>query len=78
MNDILQWMIHPHSNFLFVISLPLVLALALAVILVVRHGIKAAPLAIYAVAQVAALLFAIISETRDASSGSNLTVGALV
>jgi hypothetical protein len=66
LNDILQWMIHPHSNFLFVIPLPLVLALALAVILVVRHGIKAAPLAIYAVAQVAALLlFAIISETRD-------------
>ena len=45
--------------------LSLVLALALAVILVVRHGMKAAPLAIYAVTVVAALLlFAYISETR--------------
>jgi hypothetical protein len=55
-----------HSDLWFVIPLPLVLALALAVILVLRHGIKAAPLAIYAVTQVAALLlFALISETRD-------------
>jgi hypothetical protein len=41
------------------------LALAVAVLLVVRHGMKAAPLAIYAVTQVAALLlFALINETR--------------
>jgi len=54
--------IHPHVDLLL---LPLVLALALAAILVVRHGMKAAPLAIYAVTMVAALLvFAIISETR--------------
>jgi hypothetical protein len=64
-NDIYHWMMHPRSDLLFVVLLPLVLALALAVILVVRHGMKAAPLAIYAVMQVAALLlFAIISETR--------------
>ncbi len=44
---------------------PLVLALALAVILVARHGMKAAPLAIYAVTVLARLLlFAIIGETR--------------
>jgi hypothetical protein len=65
LDDILQWMMHPNSDLLFVIPLPLVLALALAVILVVRHGIKAAPLAIYAVTQVTSLLlFAIIGETR--------------
>jgi hypothetical protein len=58
--------IHPHVDLLLVLLLlPLVLALTLAVVLVVRHGIKAAPLATYAVTQVAALLlFAIISETR--------------
>jgi hypothetical protein len=62
----IQSIMHPHSNFLFVIPLPFVLALALAVILVVRHGIKAAPLAIYAVTQVAVLLlFAFILETRN-------------
>jgi hypothetical protein len=66
LNDIQEMMMHPNSNFLFVIPLPLVLALVLAVILIVRHGIKAAPLAIYAVTQVAALLlFAFIEETRD-------------
>ena len=62
LNDIYNSIIHPHADLL---PLPLVLALALAVVLVVRHGMKAAPLAIYAVAQVAALLlFAIIKETR--------------
>ena len=64
-NDIFGWMMHHRSDLPFVIVLPLVLALALAVILVVRHGIKAAPLAIYAVTQVTALLlFARIGETR--------------
>jgi len=64
-NYIYHWIVHPDFDLLFVIPLPLVLALALAVILVVRHGIKAAPLAIYAVTVVAALLlFASIGETR--------------
>ena len=58
--------IHPHVDLLLVLLLlPLVLTVALAVVLVVRHGMKAAPLAIYGVTMVAALLvFAIISETR--------------
>jgi hypothetical protein len=64
LNDIYGWMANPR-DFMFVIPLPLVLALALAISLVVRHGMKAVPLAIYAVTQVAALLlFAILSETR--------------
>jgi hypothetical protein len=64
LNNLYFWIVHPLSDLLFVITLPLVLVLA--VILVVRHGMKAAPLAIYAGAQVAALLlFADISETRD-------------
>jgi hypothetical protein len=66
LNDIYFWMRHPRSTLLFLIPLPLVLALALAVILVVRHGTKAAPLAIYAVTQVTALLlFATMHETRS-------------
>ena len=65
LNGIYLWMMHPRSNLLFLIPLPLVLALAMAVILVVRHGMKAAPLAIYAVTQVTALLlFGAIDETR--------------
>jgi hypothetical protein len=65
LNEIYQWITHPNVNFLFVKPLPLVVALALAVILVVRHGVKAAPLAIYAVTQVAALLvFGLVEETR--------------
>jgi hypothetical protein len=76
LTDNFLWMMHPRldgpgyerpleSNLLFLIPLPLVLALVFAVILVVRHGMKAAPLTIYALTQVAALLlFAIIQETR--------------
>jgi hypothetical protein len=65
LSEIQARMMHPNPLFLFVM-LPLVWTLALAVILIVRHGIKAAPLAIYAVTQVAALLlFAIIWEIRD-------------
>jgi hypothetical protein len=58
--------VHPHVDLLLVLLLlPLVLTVALAVVLVVRHGMKAAPLAIYGVTMVAVLLvFAIISETR--------------
>jgi hypothetical protein len=47
---------HPGYDMLFLIILPLVMMLALAAILVVRHGVKAAALATYALAQVAALL----------------------
>lgn len=66
LNVIYDWMMHPRSDLLFVIPLPLVLALALAVILVVRHGVKAAPLVIYAVTMVSALLlFGYIEEQRD-------------
>jgi hypothetical protein len=62
---IYYWMIHPRSDFLFVIMLPLVSALALAVILVVRYGVKAAPLAVYAVTMVSALLlFGYVEEQR--------------
>jgi hypothetical protein len=65
LNNIFRWTTHPRPDFLLVIPLTLVLALALAVMLVVRHGIKGAPLAIYAVTQVTALLlFTLIPETR--------------
>jgi hypothetical protein len=65
LNVIYYWMMHPRSDLLFVIPLPLVLALALAVILVMRHGVKAAPLAIYAVTTASALLlFGFIEEQR--------------
>lgn len=57
LNKIYQWIAHPDASFLFMTSLPLFVALGLAATLVVRHGVKAAPLAIYAAAQVAALLF---------------------
>jgi hypothetical protein len=51
--------------FLFLKIVPLVLALALAVIIAVRHGMKVIGSAVYAVAQVAALLiFGLRSETR--------------
>jgi hypothetical protein len=65
LQDIYQWFAHPNVSFFLVKPLPLVLALALAVILVVRHGVKAVPLAAYAATQVAALLlFALTAETR--------------
>ena len=67
LNDIYQWIAHPTVNLMFVRPLPLVVALALAVILVVRHGLKAVPLAVYALTQVAALLvLAMTAETRTA------------
>jgi hypothetical protein len=62
---IYYWIMHPRSDFLFVITLPLVSALALAVILVVRNGVKAAPLAVYAMTMVSALLlFGFVEEQR--------------
>ena len=65
LGDMHDWIIHPNANFMFVKPLPLILALVLAVILVVRHGLKAVPLAAYAVTQVLALLlFALSAETR--------------
>jgi len=64
LHDIYDWMTHPRP-LTFLIPLPLALAVALAVTLVVRHGMGALPLAIYALAMVAALLlFATLSETR--------------
>jgi hypothetical protein len=65
LSDIYKWIIHPHSTLLFVIPLPLILTLSFAVMLIVRHGMHGVPLAVYAVAQVAALLlFGIIGESR--------------
>jgi hypothetical protein len=65
LSEIYQWIVHPNANFMFVNPLPLILALALAAILVARHGVKAAPLAVYAVTQVAALLLlGLTAETR--------------
>jgi hypothetical protein len=65
LSDIYRWIVHPTANLLFVKALPIVVALALAVILVLRRGLKAAPLAVYAITQVAALLFfALTSEAR--------------
>jgi len=65
-NDIYHWVTQPNFDLLFLIPVPLVMMLALAAILVARHGVKAAGLAVYAVAQVAALLaFGLRAETRD-------------
>ena len=65
LNDIYQWFAHPDANFKFVQPLPLVVASVLAVILVVRHGVRAAPLAAYAAIQVVTLLlFAWTREMR--------------
>jgi hypothetical protein len=66
LHDIYQWVTQPNFDLLFLIPVPLVVMLALACILVVRHGMKAAALAAYAVAQVAALLtLGMRAETRD-------------
>jgi len=66
LHDMYQWVMHPNYDLLFLIILPLVMMLALAVILVVRHGLKAAALAVYALAQVAALLLlGLRAETRN-------------
>jgi hypothetical protein len=58
--------VRPYSEDLeVVIWMPLILTIALAVILIVRQGVKALPLASYALSHIAALLlFAVISETR--------------
>jgi hypothetical protein len=64
LNSIFQFMMHPRCSLLFAISL-LLWAIALAILLLARHGVRAAPLAVYASAQVTALLlFAVITETR--------------
>jgi hypothetical protein len=66
LHDMYQWLTQPNYDLLFLIPVPLVMMLALAVILVARHGMKAAGLAVYAVAQVAALLLlGMRSETRN-------------
>jgi hypothetical protein len=67
LGDIYHWITQLNGDLMFVRVLPLVVALALAVMLVVRHGLKAAPLAIYAVTQVVALLLlALTAEMRTA------------
>ncbi len=61
-----HWVTQPNFDLLFLIPLPLVVMLALAFILVARHRAKAAGLAVYAVAPVAALLaFGLRAETRN-------------
>jgi hypothetical protein len=65
-HDMYRWVTHPSYDLLLLIPLPLVMMLALAVILVARHGMKAAALAVYAAAQVAALLLlGLRTETRN-------------
>ncbi len=65
-NDISQWMAEPDRFLMFLIPLTLIVALTLAAVLVLRHGMKAAGLAAYAVVQIAALLaFGLRSETRN-------------
>ncbi len=66
LHDIYHWVTQPNYDLLFLIPVPLVVMLALAFILVARQGVKAAAFAVYAVAQVAALLaFGMRSETRN-------------
>jgi len=66
LHDMYDWITHPGYEFLFLIPVPLVVVLTLAGILVARHGLKAAGLAVYAVAQVVALLLlGLRAETRN-------------
>src|SRR5262249_42040706 len=66
LHDIYQWVTQPNYDLLFLITLPLIVTLAMAVILIVRHGASMAPLAVYAVTQVAALLaLGMRAETRN-------------
>lgn len=66
LRDIYQWVTAPGFDFAFLIPLPLVVTVVLAFIMVKRHGIKAAALAVYAITQVAALLtLGMRSETRN-------------
>jgi hypothetical protein len=66
LQDWYQWVMHPSYGLLFLIPLSVILTLALAGLLVARHGIKAAPLAVYVSVQVAALLaLGIRQETRN-------------
>jgi hypothetical protein len=66
LRDMYHWVTAPGFDLAFLIPLPLVVVLILAFIMVKRHGLKAAALAVYAVTQVAALLaFGMRSETRN-------------
>jgi len=65
-HDIHRWLSEPGFDLMALILLPLVLSLIFALWLVVRHGAKAFGLAVYALAQVTALvLFGLRQETRD-------------
>jgi hypothetical protein len=65
LEDIYRWLTLVSVDMLFLIPLTLLLTLALAAMLVLRHGARAAGLAVYAVAQVAVLLlFGSPAETR--------------
>ena len=66
LRDIYHWVTQLSFDMFFLIPLTLVLTLTFAVLLVTRHGAKAAGLAVYALAQVVALLlFGLRAETRD-------------
>ena len=66
LRDMYQWITGPKYDLLLLIPLPLVMTLVLAAMLVMRHGLKAAGLAIYAVSQVTALLLlGLRAETRN-------------
>jgi hypothetical protein len=64
-DNLIQWVTNSGFDLMLLVPLPLVMAAAFAVLLVVRHGLKGAPLAAYALSQIAALLlFGVLSETR--------------
>jgi hypothetical protein len=66
LHDIYQWVTRPNFDLALLIPVPLLVTAALACVLVVRHGAKAVGLAVYAMAQIAALLaFGMRAETRD-------------
>lgn len=65
LHDIYNWYFHPNVYFTFIKPMPLVVTLVIAVLLVRRHGWKAAGLAAYGVVEILALLgFALTAETR--------------
>lgn len=66
LRDIYHWVTAPGYDLALLIPVPLVVAVILAFIMVKRHGVKAAALAVYAITQVAALLtLGMRSETRN-------------
>ena len=66
LHDIHRWLSEPGFDLMALILVPLIVTLFLAVWLVLRHGARGFGLAVYALAQVAALLlFGLRQETRD-------------